>query len=362
MTTPHLELHTNEPLAQEEIGVATLRRVSGDETLSRLANDHRIRASAGTPAPQPPDSAPKAPDPAAASRWRQPSPPQTGVPTKSAREHRNRSFSRALRSASDLPAPPAAATGARPVSEMASERRADADVYRQPEALRVGTLAADGIPGSKQGPLVRMRADMGGRWKSGGTIGGGTAIGMPPTWFVALAGITVFLVLIGFLVVPGMLEEESVQQQAALLDDAQQQLQIARVQPNPSEMRIALNEAHATALEALAYNADSAFAQAVVNEVAGAITLLDAITSPASVESVGSLEQFGDRPVAAARLVIGNTEAYILDVSSGAVIALDLTSGDAAVVYESDEQHARPIALAFAELAELGGTIPADHG
>ena len=45
ITTPHLQLHVTEPPAREAVEAAPLRRVSGDETLTRLASDHQARAN-----------------------------------------------------------------------------------------------------------------------------------------------------------------------------------------------------------------------------------------------------------------------------------------------------------------------------
>jgi len=355
LTKPLPDLYVSQPPAEEAVEVATLRRVSGDESLSRLASVHRARAATEPAASTEPNQAQPTPppNPSPATRWRLSGQPRT--PADSAREHRNRSFSRTLHKESSPAAPRNNSSEARPVSEMASERRADAGAYRRAETLQAGPLAAEGIAGEPPAPLIRMRDDMGGRWRSGGNLGGGIGISMPPTWFVAFIGIAVFLILIGMLVLPGTLKEESAQQQTALLDQAQQQLQIANVQENPSRKREALNVAQATALEALAFKTDNTLAQTVVNDVQGAIAVLDAVASPASVETIGSLEQFGNSPVAATRMVIGETDAYILDGESGSVIAMSHETDEAELIYVASEEHARPVALAYAEIATLGG-------
>lgn len=218
------------------------------------------------------------------------------------------------------------------------------------------TAAIDG-----GGTLVRPRRNMGGRWKGKARIGNRTSVGsqLPPTWLIVVVGLAILVGLVGMVTVPRLLREDSSARYARLVDTAQQQLATAQVQQDPAERRKALVEAQASLLEAKGDGTLAPDAQQLMSSVTAAIATMDAIKSPAAVQTIASLDQFGDKPLAVARLTIGDTQAFILDSTSGQVIAVSLGTGDKKVVYgeDKDARRARPVATAFLDSSDSGPTL-----
>jgi hypothetical protein len=156
------------------------------------------------------------------------------------------------------------------------------------------------------------------------------------------------------LVVPRLLNGNGGTEYADLIDGAQSRLATARAVQDPGEKRKALSEAEAFVLEAKGAHGAGPEAEQLAKEIAKDVSALDNVKTPAAVQDIGSLEQFGDRPVAATRLVVSDTTAFVLDNASGQVIAMPLAGGDYKVVYREDKEakHGRPIALAFASNGE----------
>ncbi len=347
--TPRRRVATSVPAILTEFP-APLRRASGDDTLARMAAERRNRAQVG---------AASMPAQAMASRpsWRSNpggggangSGDSTGGWEVRRRHGRRDSFSRGLVKEEPPPRPQATAAAAPFVGDMAAGRRGNTG-WTSPSGEAIAAEVAGSINGGA--PLVRVRDSMGGRWRGGGSLSRGsrTAIGgqLPPTWLVILIGLGLLLGLVAVLTVPQMLQEESSQRHARLVDSAQRQLAAARVQQDPAAKRTALTEAQALLLEANESERAGPQTEQLLSEVAAAIKEMDAVRSPARVETVVSLEQFGQKPVAALRLVIGPDQGFILD--SQQVIAVSFADAERAAVFAEDKEtgHGRPVAIAWA--------------
>ena len=272
------------------------------------------------------------------------------------RHERRDSFSRGL-VRDELPPRPTPLAESMPlVHELAAEHRARGATLTAVSGTMAGEATATLNNG---GSLVRVRGNMGGRWKGGGTFSRRSAAtgSLPPTWLVVLVGLGIMLTLVGILTIPRLLAEQSGQHYASLVDGAQQRLSTSLVQTDPSERRKALTEAQAMLLEAKDANANDSEAARVLTDVTTAIATMDAVTTPAQVSVIGSLEQFGDKPVSVSRLTVGEDAAYILDNASGQVIALTLASGERKVVFGEDKdlKRGRPVATAYLEGSDFGG-------
>lgn len=211
------------------------------------------------------------------------------------------------------------------------------------------------------GSLVRLRGNMGGRWKGNGQFGHRTLSGsqLPPTWIIVAVGLAILVGLVGMVTVPRILREDSSARYARLVDSAQQQFATSSVQQDPAERRKALAEAQALLLEAKGDGTLAPDAQQLMTSVTAAIAAMDAINSPAAVTTIASLDQFGDKPLAVARLTIGDTQAFILDSTSGQVIAVSLANGDKKVIYteDKDARRGRPIATTFLDTSDSGPVL-----
>ncbi len=332
---------------------APLRKASGDATLTRLAAEGsaRLAMARATAAAL---AVSRSPGPT----WRsEPTLNEAGGEKGRRRGRRRDSFSRGLVREEAPPRPNIIDAEPAPlVDEMAAGRRASTR-YFAPSAEAIAGENAASISGG--GSLVRPRASMSGRWKGGGSLSRrrGTTMGqLPPTWIVVIVGLAILLSIVGALVVPGMLREQDSQRYARLVDDAQAKLATARVQQDPAERRSALTEAQALLLEARAADPAGAQAPQLINEVAGAISAMDAVKAPAAVDTIGDLSQFGDRPVAPSRLAVADDAVYIVDNASNQVISVTLATGEKKVIYgeDKDGKRARPLAAAYLQNSDLG--------
>jgi hypothetical protein len=209
-------------------------------------------------------------------------------------------------------------------------------------------------------PLVRPRSNMGGRWKGNNSFGGGrTSLGrqLPPTWMVIMGALALMIVIAGIATVPRLLGGDDTARVATLLDGAQQRIASAASQPDAGQKRVLLSEARAMLLEARDLGGESVQSSELINQVAGAITRMDNIVEPQAVEVVSSLEQFGARPVAVARMAVGPDAAYLLDVTSSQVVAVSLTGAEPRVIFaeNKDEKRAKPVAIAHLNDSDIGG-------
>ena len=342
-----------------------LRRAAGDSLLAALAADRQSRVSLARAAAQAAVMSVSASSShSQAPAWRT-APANVEVPAPSAERRRRRggSFSRGLVH-EEAPPPPNTIVDidAVPlVDEMAAEVRASTAlaslVPAGPVAETIASESATTI--SRGGSLVRPRGDMGGRWRGGGSLSGRRTLAsgqLPPTWLVIIIGLGILLTLVGALVVPGMMRRDADQRYTSLIDDAQKQFAISRVEQDPAARRLSLTDAQALLLEA----ADAAPARPeagqLLTEVTAAIAQMDAIKTPAVVDTIADLSQFGDKPVAPSRLTIGNEQIYILDNASFQVIAVTIATGEKKAVYaeDKDAKRARPIATAWIESSEAG--------
>lgn len=350
---PRLQIEVPVPALIAEIP-APLARVSGESPLTRIAAERRARAAISQAA--------VATTPGAVRAWRggqasvEASP--SGQPNRR-RHDRTESFSRGLVREEAPPRAPDVSTDEVPyVDELASEQRARIGA----PALAAETIAGDATSTFNSGAsLVRVRDNMGGRWRGGGSLSGRPAISaqLPPTWLVIVVGLGILLTLVGVLTVPRMLDGQSGKRYTALLESASQRLATSRVQADPAEKRKALTEAQAMLLEAQGLPDAGADAGGLLDQVKAALATMDAIRTPAAVDVVGSLEQFGDRPVNVSRLTVTDDTAYILDNASGQVIAMTLATGDRKVVYgeDKDAKRGRPLATAFLENGDAGSAL-----
>lgn len=372
-----------------------LRRAVGENVLAQLAADGLARAAASRAAALP------MPSPAVASSahplsWRVAQPLAStvtfGAPAAAAagggggggasvsfdpvpssiperRQHRRRqqSFSRSLVREEVPPPPPPHHEEIPLAAELAEDVRARASVASVAGETIAGENAVT-INGG--GSLVRVRTRPAGRWK-GSSSGGGAARTalhrLPPTWLIILAGLTVLVAVVGVIALPGMLSKNEGERYASLIDQAEQKIAVARsFSQDPAERRRVLTEAQALLLEARDLSQNGPEAQSLISEVAGALSVMDAVKTPATVEVIASLEQFGEKPVAATRLTVSNDSAYILDSASAQIIAIKLADGERKVVYgeDKDAKRGRPIATTFTDGNDLGGPalLIADEG
>lgn len=220
-------------------------------------------------------------------------------------------------------------------------------------AGRPPTHLADAPPAAQLGgsPLVRPRSNMGGRWKGGGTLSRRSTVSAtaPPTRLVVGLGLGLLLLLVGFFALPGLMQSNDAGRAAELVETASRQVTIAQVQTDPAAQRTALTEARALLLEAEQVGGVTTDTQRLINEVAGAITQLDAVTEPTRVELIANLGAFGESPVTPADIAVGDSVAFLMDTTSAQVIAQPLDGQPASVVYQQDDAAgtARPIALTY---------------
>jgi hypothetical protein len=178
----------------------------------------------------------------------------------------------------------------------------------------------------------------------------------PPAWLIVAIGVGLLIILAGALTLPGMMGTDEGKQYAQLIDEAQRQLANAQVQQDPAARRTALTEAQALLLEAQQSSHADEQVDQLIGQASSALTALDAVTSPASVQVVGSLAQFGSKPVTVSRLAIGPATAYLMDSNSAQVIAMSLATGEAKAVFAESREggRARPVAGALMDSPDLG--------
>lgn len=339
-----------------------VRAVGDDEAFRRMAEERAARAArwrreANVRQPEP--MVIRAPEPQGAGPGRRQVAANLPEPMErpaNGRRERRQSFSRGLVRGQSPPRPAHATHDAPLVSDLAEGRRA------RPVASQAGIEPSTGMTAPPTGTLVRVRPAMSGRrWKGGGSLGGRSTVSghLPPTWLIILIGLSVLIGLVGFITVPNLLEEETAQRQQQLVGQAEAQLATALVQPDPAEKRKLLNAAHAMLLEAVELDQADPRAQELVSEVAGVIAAMDAVIEPAVVETITSLAEFGDNPVAVTRMAASDTAAYLLDTTGAQVLAVDFATGAPEAIYRAggEEQLPRPVALTIGDVVELGGEV-----
>lgn len=203
-------------------------------------------------------------------------------------------------------------------------------------------------------PLVRPRSSMGGRWKGGGSLSRRSTVSAtaPPTRLVVALGLGLLLLLVGFFALPGLMQSDDAGRAEELVETASRQVTIAQVQTDPAAQRTALTEARALLLEAEQVGGVTTDTQRLINEVAGAISQLDAITEPQRVEQIADLGAFGESPVTPADISVSGNTAFLMDTTSAQVIAQPLDGQPASVIYQQDDAAgtARPIALTYQQV------------
>ena len=372
-----LEIHPRRPIETPVPQVvaeapAPLLRASGETTavLSRMAAENRARAERSQAAamavvPQPRAEAVAVPTASNATAAPPPvyaRPGQYGQPanTQRRRPSRQDSFTRGLVSPELPPArPPAVHEDLPLVDELAASRRARAAMATPVSE----TIATESHAAMNGGSLVRVRTNMGGRWKGNGSINRGRTTGgtqLPPTWLVIMSGLAILLVLVGIVTVPKMLETDNSARYVELIDGASAALATSRVMEDPAKKREALVSAHAMLLEARDIGPANGQAETLINEVAGAIRVMDNVHTPAAVESLASLQHYGENPLAVVRMAVGPQAAYIIDANSARVIAIPFGEGAAPVVAFQEDRAAsqgKPVAVASLEASDLGGPV-----
>jgi len=319
-----------------------LRRAVGDTgALRQLAADQQLRASVSQASAM-----------AAAGEGggdRTPRPQQSSRPVNSAAAS-SASFSRSLVRQRSAQPPDRTSSDAQLASEMAASRRNQHPTLthaRFDDASSSASLAAT--------TLVRPRTSMGGRWRASGSLARRSSVRSqaPSTRLVVFLGLALLIALVGAFTVPGMLGNSNEGRVEELISSAEQSLAAAQVQDNPADQRSALTAAKAMLLEAEQLGGTSTATQSLINQVAGAISQLDAITQPQRVELIADFSAFGDRPVTVVDISIGPGVGYLMDTTSGQVIAQPLDGSQPTVIYREDASagQARPSALAFYRVA-----------
>ncbi len=341
---------------------APLRRASGENILARLADERRLRATIVEPMH----------GGAARPSWRSVSMP-TAARSEPAVDVRRRhrkgsSFSRGLVPDETRPPPPIHAVEAPHVAEMAEDAMRNRPMLVSPVAETIATEASVSL--STGGALVHVRGNMPGRWKGGGALARPTALSMeklPPTWLIILIGLGVLMVVVGMIAIPRVFNGDNAARYAELIDQANQKLATAgALKQDPAERRRALTDAQGLLLEARDTDGSGPEAEALLKDVTDSLATMDAVRSPTAVDVLGSLEQFGEKPVAVTRLAIAEREGYILDSASGQVLVMTLSTGEHKVVYSEDKEakRGRPMAMVFVNGNDLGAPslLVADAG
>ena len=314
-----------------------LRPAAGDTRLAILAAQHRAYASLGAAA-FPPLRLGHAH-------------PSIDTGSETARRHRRDSFTRSLVREEPPPPPQVHVADVPLADDMAEDVRARNSVQSPIEE----TIAVNHEVSLTSGtPLVRVRPAIRGRWKAQGALSRRRTIVIgqqPPTWLVILVGLGILLTLVGFLVVPGMIDDQGEAKYVTLINEAQRHMATAEASPDPAAKRAELQQAQALLLEARDTQNAGPEVQQLLNDVRAALEVMDAVREPASVEVLASLEQFGDQPVAVARLVVVPGRAYVLDSASSQVIDIDLSTGERRIVFREDRDAGRgqPVAVAAGE-------------
>jgi hypothetical protein len=339
-----------------------LQRASGDGGLAVLAAESQARAAHSRELLN--SMAPAIPSRAA---WVTPAPAPSGGGVAVAeppvatggdgRPRRNQSFSRSLLREEVRVNPSPVTTDAPPCDELAQDARVRAE-------LAVAGPMSTTLPGDPSaatnggGTLVRMRGDMGGRWKPTG--GGRTQVAggqFPPTWAVIVVGLSLLVALVAIMVGPSAFGADDSDRYTDLVDGAAQQLAAARAVPDLKEQREALTAASAMLLEAQEIDAAALAETNLMAEVDAEIALLDDVRTPQAVESLASLEQFGEKPVSVMRMAIAPGEAYLLDSSGNQVIAVSFETAGKEVVFAGNDEAdvGSPVALAYLDESAFAG-------
>ena len=328
-----------------------LRRAAGDNELNRLAAERRSHATVLLAANAHAAASGRAP-------WRSiPGGVETNVDDRR-RQRRKDSFSAGLSREEWAPRPLIIGDGTPLAADMAAEINAR-PLLLGAVAETIATENAETV--TSGGALVRVRSTMPARSRRGGALSGRGLIApekLPPTWAIILVGLAVLLAVVGFLTVPRLLQNSDGARYTQLIDQANQQLSTAHAVQDPAEKRGALVQAQALLLEARDLPGAGSQVTDFLSQLAAELKVLDAVRAPAAVEVLGSLEQFGDKPVAATRLVVGGGTAYVLDSASNQVVSLALggSGTEHAVVYNEDKdaRRARPVAMLYVDSTDLG--------
>ena len=261
---------------------------------------------------------------------------------------RGHSFSRRL--ATEPPPTtqqPHGAEPAPPVGELAAERTR----RLQGASSATRALAIEGNAVSGNGPLVRPRDSMGGRWKGNGSLSGRrTATGSGPfNDRIVLVGIIALVIVLAFLfVIPSFVGSNDADP-AELLAQAQAQYQVAQQSADPALRRTALAEAESLILEAHSAGGETVESRQLFNQVAGSLLVLNAVVHPATVEPIADLSQFGAQPITPSEMEVGAGYAFLLDTATSQVIAQPLDGSLASVLFAADAEagQERPMAIAM---------------
>jgi hypothetical protein len=370
-----LEIHPRRPIDTPVPEVAAeipapLLRASGETTaaLSRMAAENRARAERSRAAASALAVPQRMENSMAATAGTLAAPPAAyaraayGGPmnTQRRRPTRQESFTRGLVPPELPPSrPPSSHEDLPLVDELAATRRARATMGGPISE----TIATESHTAMNGGSLVRVRTNMGGRWKGNGSINrsrttGGTQL--PPTWLVIMSGLAILLVLVGIVTVPKMLENDDSARYVELIDGASAALATSRVMEDPAKKREALVSAHAMLLEARDIGPANGQAETLINEVAGSLRVMDNVHTPAAVEGLASLQQYGENPIAVVRMAIGPQAAYVIDANAARVVAIPFGDGASPVVAFQEDRAAeqgKPIAVASLEASDLGGPV-----
>ena len=272
------------------------------------------------------------------------------------------SFFREVAQARQGPPPTLAShhTSAAPVSKLAADRR-----MQLAATTSVPTSGSMAAQGPTSGSVVRVRSGMGAGRRTGGrgtTIAGGFS---PPSWLVVLLGTVILAGIVAWATLPGLFETDDETRLSQLIDEAEREIATASAVDQAAVRREALTRARGILLEAMAIEGAADAAAQLLQRVDREIAALNAVVAPAAIRPLADLRDFGDAPIAARQLVIGESYAYVLDSAGSQVISISLSTGRKAAVFEvGEETPLAPTTITYADSSRPGGAalLIADQG
>ncbi len=276
------------------------------------------------------------------------------------------SFFREVAHARQPPAPTLDShqTGAAPVNQLAADRRMQ--VAATTHVPSSGRMAATPLAG---GARVRARSHIGGGFRGGwgaGRARASTGGFSPPTWIIVTLAAALLAAGVGWATLPGLFASDDSTRLSSLLEEAEREVVTASAVERADLRREALTNARGLLLEAMALEgSDASRAGDLLQQVDRELGRLDAISAPAEIRPLADLRGFGEAPIAARRLAVSDSHAYILDSAGAQVIAVSLSTGKKAIAFAQSEQTPRaPVAITYADVSRPGGSavLIADEG
>ena len=242
------------------------------------------------------------------------------------------------------------------VEVLAQERKAlDRAIGATDEAF--GIEAGEAIASTL--PLIHERGSHGGRWRASGALSQRRSplervrrLRALPIAIIALAAVLV----VALFVLPGQFSESSEERYVRLVADAGEAILTAQEEEDPGVRRDLLTEAWAMLLEARDLHSEASEVVRLLEDVSVMLQKMDAVRSPVLVETVASLAEFGEAPLAVTRLAVGEAHVFLLDPTAGVVVAVALNGSERKVAYEREVETGAgaPVAITGLDTATLG--------